>query len=301
MIFAPAGLVDEAQRNAAAAGASPRPTLEDVWSGRIRADELPLVDSVIRDSGRGYKRIENLLFTWDEARLMEKSGTIAVAGHSMFHDGVFTAAVWDGFVRPADALASLPREPRGAFWGRPRFATAAALTGKAFIPDADLLERLRSSVPQNEAEAFAFFEQEKNIQGLNRIMDSFAGRLGYTESDKEQRERMFQAMRDNQALLSRELGHAVRSFRWPWGKYGDLALEAGKAAGFSVFYTVNKGPNPPGRPLAVRRMDCRRNPDILLSRIGTYARPVIGGLYAYYHARIRPCWHKDKKNGRQRR
>lgn len=279
VIFATAGLVDAAQKDMEASGAGPRPTLEDVWQGSARAGDLPPVDAIFHDSGRGYTRLENLFFSWDEARLMEKSGVVAIAGHSMFHAAVFASPDYDGFSQPRDSLVSFRHEVRGDFWGRPRFSVAAELTGRAFLPDEELLENLRAFVPQDEGGAFEFFKDESNIRGLRGIMDSFAGRLGRMESEEEQRDRIFGAMRDNRAILEKELGHAVRGFCWPWGKYSDLALEAGKAAGFSVFYTVTKGPNPPGRPDRVRRMDCRRNPEILLSRIGIYARPVWGELY----------------------
>ena len=297
VIFATAGLVDEAQKSAEASGAAPRLTLGDVWSGRAGVEALPAVDAIVHDSGCGYRMLKNLFFTWDEARIMEQSGTIAIAGHSMFHDGVFVSSAYDGFARPGNFLASLPREPGGGFWGRPLFPAAAGLTSRAFVPAAELLEKIRSFVPQEEGAAFEFFKEEKNIQGLHEIMNSFAGRLGRMESEAEQQERIFGAMRDNQAILTRELGHAVRSFCWPWGHYNELSIKAGQAAGFSVFYTVKRGPNPPGRHLAVRRMDCRRNPKILLSRLGIYAKPVLGGAYQYYNDTIRRwrnAWKKQR-------
>lgn len=279
VIFPIAGLVTEAQKAAEQQGAGLRPTIEDVWAGRVQAQNLPPVDAIQHASCLGHTVVKDLFFTWDEARAMEKSGVIAIAGHGMLHEAVFASPVYTGFSQPEACLISFDYPVRGDFWGRPLFEKAAQLTGKAFIPNEDMLEALRAAVPQDEAGAAAFFKDEAHIAQLREILDSFGDALGRFESDEEQKTRITQAMADTQAVLTKELGHAVQSFCWPWGVHSPLAVEAGQSAGFSVFYTTRKGPNPPGKPLAVRRLDCRQNPKVLLSRIKIHARPIWGLLY----------------------
>lgn len=236
----------------------------------MRTEELPPVDTIHHTMDPGFTVVKNLFFTWDEARAMEESGVIAMGGHGLFHDGVFASSVYDGFSRPGNRLNPYGGYPvRGDFWGRPNFERVALLTGKAFLPDEDMLGKLRAEAPQDDGEAVVFFSDEANIRRLEKIVASFGDMPGRMETDAEQQERITRSMKEGQSVLTKELGHPVRSFCWPWGAYSPLALEAGKEAGFSVFYTIRKGPNPPGRPHAVLRMDSRRDPKSMLSRLKT--------------------------------
>lgn len=278
VVFATAGLVDETQKEQEARGNLPRQTLKDVWNGSAAMNDLSLVDNVFEKTHYGTV-LNNLFFSWDEARLMEHSGTIAIGGHSLFHDGVFISPEYDGFSCPGDNLVSLNREVQGDFWGRPSFSRGPSLLNRAFVPCPELLQKLQALVPQNEDEAFAFLTKEENIRRLESVIEEYGEHPGQMENDDQWRDRIYSAMQDNQDMLVKELGHSVRSFCWPWGCSSLMAREAGQAAGFSVFYDTTRGPNPAGKPLGVHRMNFRTDAEKQVARIGVYSRPVWGAVY----------------------
>ncbi|MDL2267659.1 polysaccharide deacetylase family protein [Desulfovibrio sp. OttesenSCG-928-G15] len=279
VIFALTALMDTAQAMADLAGQRARPTLEDVWQGRVGMEDLPLVDAVISRSPAGYSVRNDLFFTWEEARRMERSGVVSVAAHSPGHEAVFTGPEFSGFEQPGNALGAFEHIVPGVFWGRPRFARASALTGRAFYPSGELLEGIRTMVPQDEPGAEAFFASEENRMALARFVGTFAENMGRLESVEEQKARLAGILQANQQALQAGLGHAVRSFCWPWGHHCDMARSVAQAAGFSVFYNVEPGPNPAGRPLGIRRMNYRERTAKMLSRLCLYSRPFLGELY----------------------
>lgn len=279
VIFALTGELDAAQAAADLAGQGARPTLHDVWNGNLRTEDLPPVDAVVSQTPAGHWVRNNLFFTWEEARQMEESGVIAIAAHSLDHGAVFTGPDFSCFEQPGNSLGAFEHIVPGGFWGRPCFERASALTGRAFYPNEELLAALRAVVPQDAEGAAAFFASREVEGKLDRAVEPFAGNMGRLESEDEQRARIAGIMQANQHALQAGLGHAVRSFCWPWGHYGEIARSAGQAAGFSVFYNVEPGPNPAGRHLGIRRMNYRADAARMLSRLRIYSRPLIGEIY----------------------
>lgn len=283
VVFATTSYVTQAQEQADSHGLSSRLTLKDVWENSVERAKLPQVDSPVIDTPHG-KIVNNSFFTWDEARLMEKSGVMAIAAHSLFHDGIFISPLFEGFECPGDFLISLNKEVQGGFWGRPLFPRGAFLGERAFLPSPSLLQKLREAVPQEAPHTQNFFADNGNIDLLESIIKTHGEGIGRMETDREWRERVFTAMLTNQEILTAELGHRVKSFCWPWGISSPLALEAAQGAGFSVFYTTEKGANPPQKPLAVKRMNSRSNPHKQVKRLATYARPFWGDVYEVIRA-----------------
>lgn len=279
VIFATTTYIDNAQKESEHLSRPPRHTLKDVWEKQIEEKALPPVDNIYYDSPTG-KYVQHDFFSWDEARLMETSGTIAIGGHSLRHDGIFTSPHYDGFHHPKDSLIFLGQEASGHFWGRPCFTQGAFLAEQAFIPSETLLQALRDMVPQDDSEVLKFYANAGQ-ERLQKFLQNFKENYGRMETIDEWRQRLHEEMHENQQVLTRELGHSVQSFCWPWGLSCPLAVEAGKAAGFNVFYDVTKGTNRPRKSIGIRRMDFRTNPEKLIARLGTYSHPLRGEAYEY--------------------
>lgn len=279
VIFAVGDSVSQATRENA--GSGPRPTLENVWSGRLKMEDLPDLDSPMQRDALGYETRRDLFMTWGEAGIMEKSGVIAVAAHSMRHQGIFTGHEYDGFQKPGARPYPLPNDNAdGDFWGCPYFRRGSPFENRAFIPAPELVAAVKTLVPQDTPAANMFFGDEARTAELAALVESFKGKLGRYESDDEQMERLMQEMADCQSLLQKELGHAVKSFCWPWGQKGEVAIQAGQKAGFEVFYDVRRGVNLPGGNLGVARVRVEKKPgEWLLSRVRTYSRPIWGKIY----------------------
>lgn len=283
VVFAVADRVDQAQKECAgraAGGSTLRPTVEDVWAGRCAQEDLPEVDRLLHTGAHGHTVRRDLFFNWDEARLMEQSGIMAVAGHSAAHESVFTGPAFSGFTQPGDRTRiTYPNNPP-LFWGLPRFDYGAELANRAFIPSPELVAEIKKLVPQDEAEAGEFFRNPAAVAQLRALVARYEGKLGDFESREEMIARMGAVMARSQETLTRELGHRVKSFCWPWGNFCGEARECGLAAGFEVFYTTSLGMNPPGAPLAVHRFKVKdRHDDWLLRRTRLYSRPLMGALY----------------------
>ena len=257
-----------------------RPTLEDVWQGRCAKDDLPNVDSPLRVDALGRTFRQDLFFTWDEARLMEQSGVMAIAAHSTRHERVFAGPAFSGFTQPGDRLRTFSYTVSPTLWGRPVFAQEPELAQRAFIPSPVLMESIASLVPQDDAAAAKFFASPANLDKLNALVEQHKNALGEYESPEDHTRRLRAVMEACQTTLTRELGHPVQSFCWPWGVFCDQAREQAQAAGFTVFYTTRLGLNLPARPLAVNRIKVKSRTDSwLLRRLNVYSRPWLGFLY----------------------
>ncbi|SBV90634.1 Polysaccharide deacetylase [uncultured delta proteobacterium] len=256
-----------------------RTTLGDVRRGTVAANALPRVDEPFVPHPNGYDMRADLFFNWAEAREMEKSGVIAVASHTFGHQGVFINNDYDGFFLP-ERRGRTFHDPEPFFWGAPKFVMGPGLLERAFLPDPELAAKIRNLVPQDEQGAFAFAEDSANMRELKELVASNAA-LGRMETDEEMAARMDREIRNGKEVLEKELGHPVTSLCWPWGAYSPLALEIGRQAGFTVFFTTKAGPNPPLSPLAVCRFKAKdKNASWLLNRVRLYASPLLARLYA---------------------
>ena len=285
VIFVVTDRITKSQQDCAAAATGQsciRPTMADVDNGTCGKEALPMVDTLLHPGDFGFTTRRDLFINWDEARLMEKSGVMAIAGHSTRHESVYAGPAFSSCVQPGDMLSTFSRSAPAAFWGMPDFARVPELANRAFIPSPALVEAIQNLVPQDDADALRFFANDGNTAKLAKLIASFDGKLGDYESPQETTLRMRAIMTETQAVLRRELGHPVKSFCWPWGNYCDEARQEGLAAGFEVFYTTKLGINVAGKPLAVHRFKVKNRTDNgawLLGRVRLYSRPWLGGLY----------------------
>jgi peptidoglycan/xylan/chitin deacetylase (PgdA/CDA1 family) len=285
VIFAVADRISDAQRELAARrpsdGKAVRPTLDDVWNKRCAPEDLPAEDKPLHRDAFGYAVRRDLFFTWDEARLMEESGTMAIAAHSLRHESVFAGPNFSVFVQPGDCARVFTNTVIPSIWGMPLFERMPELAARrAFIPSPELIEAVSGLVPQETEGARAFFSSAANVGRLKALVGTRGQDLGEYESRESQIARLRAVMVENQAVLARELGRTIRSFCWPWGVFCDAAREQGLAAGFEVFYTTRPGINLPARPLAVHRFKVKNRVDAWLRRrMLIYSRPWLGALY----------------------
>ena len=261
------------------AGESPRVPMADLFEGRAHA--LPQVNLPVRKNELGFTIRTDVFCNHAEIRAMEESGIMAVASHSRGHFGVFAGPEFRSFAAPGDQARTFYLTEHGHFWGQPGFKVVPGLQRRAFLPNPDLLEAIRRLVPQSDEGALDFFAVEENVRELRALAAGFAGNMGRYETDAERRERMWREIAGGKAELASLLGHEVKSFCWPWGKYCPEAHALALDAGFSLLFTTDAGANPPSQPLALRRFKARaRSGAWLVSRLGFYSSPLLGNLYA---------------------
>ena len=283
-----------------------RYTLDDVWNGLCRPEDLPPVNSPMQPvlfplpdlperekEGRAvcsstfyspYETREDLFFNWEEARAMEASGVISVAAHSMSHTSVFSAPLYSDFFKPEETQRTFWQSWPYMRWGMPRFKQCSEFRDNVFLPSDELLQAVQNIVPQQEDQAYEFFRQSENVSRLRAAVAEVERNprcgLGSFEGPEAMLKRMRAIMLRNRAVLARELGHSVRSFCWPWGTFSIEALKMGLEAGFEVFYAAEPGLNLPGGARCVQRFKVRnKSGRWLLNRLRLYSRPGLGGLY----------------------
>ena len=256
-----------------------RPTLADVWAGRLNPTELPEVDNPLRQTAPGYPVREDRFFTWQEARAMQESGVISFGGHGLGHNGVFSDSGYATFLRPERRTAPLDHLVKEMVWGMPWFRRASEFTVPAFFPNPELIEAVRALVPQNEDAAWSWFQDEANEPRLKNLADSFADNLGRLETEQERAERLRLIFSENQSIFRRELGRETRSFCWPWGRCNESSIKLAEENGFSVFFNVSPGPNRPGKAVNINRFSAKRDVKKTLNRLRIYSRPLLGALY----------------------
>ena len=277
-----------------------RPTLEDVWKG-MPAGSLPPVDSPMQETASGFSERRDLFFSWEEARRMEADGVMSIAAHSARHLAVFAGPEWGPVNRhdrhktasselealgqrfhiPGTRMNTFNKVDFPIVWGLPRFKERPFLYSRAFLPSSELIDAVRRLVPQDPVQARAFFQSADNVRHLETLTDSFADRLGTWESEEDQCMRVRDELTRCAETLRHELGHPVHSLCWPWGSGSSIALEEGKKAGFSVFFTTKMGANPPAEPGHVHRFKVRNASwSWLRLRLEIYARPWLAALYA---------------------
>lgn len=275
----------DCERQAASTGTTLRKTMAEEQKVRGSEPEEITVNNIVTRSAHGHDVRVPLFFNWDEARLMERSGSICIASHSVNHARVYSSPNFSGFIQPGDRLDHFDNILGEAPYGMPAFEHQPELTTRAFLPSREFAKRVMELVPQEVNEAKEFFASEGSVNKLHQLVDEYKGKLGRYETDDEMQERMLAIMVTSQSVLSRELGHGVKSFCWPWGGFCDTAREQGIKAGFEVFYTTRRGVNAPGNPLAVRRFKVKNRDDggkWLTRRTAIYSHPFFGTVYAAF-------------------
>jgi peptidoglycan/xylan/chitin deacetylase (PgdA/CDA1 family) len=261
-------------------GETPRPTVQDVWDKTRGEEDLPRVNKPFVLHENGYELRKDLFISWAEARLMEAGGVMRLAAHSFAHRGVFISPEYRGFFLPEHRGRSF-HDPEIFCWGLPKFVMGPGLLERAFLPDPELLEKIKALVPQNEKDAFAFAANPENMQALRDLVASRKAGLGRMETEEETAARMRDEIGKGKELLEKELGRPATSLCWPWGAYAALARRLARESGFGVFFTTAPGPNPPGSPLAVHRFKAKdKSPSWLKSRVRLYANPLLAAVYA---------------------
>ena len=261
------------------AGGGPRVPVPDLLAGK--AHDLPYVSRPVRKDERGFTMRTDVFCNHAEIRAMEKSGVMAVASHSRGHFGVFAGPEFTSFTAPGNQGRTFYLTEHGHFWGMPGFKVVPGLQQRAFLPNPDMLEAIRRLVPQSDEEASAFFASEANVRALKALAAKFSGSMGRFETDVERRDRMWREIAGGKEELESVLGHRLKSFCWPWGKYCQEAHALALEAGFALLFTTSEGPNPPSQPLAVHRFKAKsKDGSWMVSRLRVYSRPLLGKFYA---------------------
>jgi hypothetical protein len=232
-----------------------RPTLEDVWAGRITSDRL---------DWWGY-------VSWEELRAMQASGLVDVQAHTRTHAWYFTSDrivdfhhpadtyFWlDWHYRPGEKHSWLTRDFRTTVpWGTPVYEFSSTLLKRRYFDDANVARCATEYV--RTCGGVPFFDRQDWRQDLTRVVAAFRHRnaeRGRLESDAEYVARVIDEMAGSKRIIAAQLGTPVDFLCWPCGDYTPrlqrLAIEE---CGFRATVNVDKRTNCRGDdPTELRRI-----------------------------------------------
>ncbi len=216
-------------------GEVPRPNLEDVWSGRISESEL---------------QVEGFL-NKAELKLLQESGVMTIASHSMSHTWFPTAPEIIDFHRPGLDTHWLAwnRNPERKFayltedqsgfvpFGHPIYAHGRALGIRRFLPDTDATEAAIAWVANHGGDQV--FTRPGWEKELSEVVAPFADQ-GRHETDEERDVRYRHEIFKSRDILEEITGQRVNHFCWPGGEYNDTSWALAEEAGFTTICVARR-------------------------------------------------------------
>jgi peptidoglycan/xylan/chitin deacetylase (PgdA/CDA1 family) len=257
----------------------PLAPFDEVLSGKAVVPDG--VSRPLIQTAQGFTVRKDVFLGRAEAAIMDASGIFRIASHCRGHYGVYTGPAYRDFFRPGTQMRTFYRREETPVWGMPEFPVKPGLRFRAFVPNPAMAEAVEKLVPQDFDAAADFFAGRSGPKALRALVASYRGRLGRYETDAERRERMWREIGRGKEDLERVLGHKVRSLCWPWGRYCAEAEKLARDAGFTIFFVVFGGANPPGRPGAVHRFENSNRSGAWLARQARLRMsPLAAGLLA---------------------
>ncbi len=222
---------------------SPRPTLEDVWAGRLAESDL---------HGDGF-------LSAAEMREMEDSGAIEIQSHLKTHTWYFQGPEIVDYHRPAgvEGYQPIPWLSWNAFpekkyeymsrdfsrdvpYGTPVYRNGKAAVVRRYFPDENIARLLTSYVAGNGGEDFFLTEDWR--EALDAIVRDNPTSGGRFETEEEYEERIREEIAGSRNILSEMLGKDIRFLCWPGGGFDDTALRIASESGY--YATVTDYENP---------------------------------------------------------
>ncbi|RMG45688.1 MAG: hypothetical protein D6718_06750 [Acidobacteria bacterium] len=225
---------------------TPRPTLEDVWAGRLREEEL---------APYGY-------LNRAELRELAASGVLRIESHGKTHTWLPVSGRVIAFHRPGIGLRHLrwmwwnrhpERKPYWFHeidetdipWGAPVYENRLALSHRAARPDPGLERELTGLVAAEGGRAF--FERPDWKARLERAVMEYRAGHGdpvEIESDEEFRQRLRDELAGSAAAIEQVTGRRPRFMSWPNGGTCREALDLLAECGYLAATVSSRGRQP---------------------------------------------------------
>jgi peptidoglycan/xylan/chitin deacetylase (PgdA/CDA1 family) len=217
---------------------APRPTLDDVWAGRLTEREL---------DPRGY-------LSWEEMRRMVASGFIEIQSHAQTHTWYASGSNIVDFHRPAGVDGYDPplwlgwnEFPDRKFesmnvrlselvpYGRPIYEHGKSLAVKRYFEDPRLSARLVDRVARGGGTAF--FDSTGWREELRAIVRDFGPRSDRMETQEEYEERVRSELVESRRIIEENLRTRVEYLCWPGGGRSSVTFRIAEEAGYRATTT----------------------------------------------------------------
>jgi peptidoglycan/xylan/chitin deacetylase (PgdA/CDA1 family) len=210
-------------------GEEVRPTLEDVWKGRLSPAEL---------SSQGY-------MSWKELAAMTAEGVADVQSHALTHTWYPRTDRIIDFRHPADSYIWMTwnRHPgekpylqkdRGELvdWGAPVYEHGKALETRRFFPDPGLSRFLVEYVRSRGGETFFEGEWRETLFARSAEYKAQHALQERYETEEEHEARIRLELRSSKELIQQRLKKPVNFLCWPGGGVSPAALRIAEEEGY---------------------------------------------------------------------
>ena len=241
--------------------AEARPTLEDVWEGKVEAGDL---------CGHGY-------LSWEEMRTMTMSGLVEIQSHATTHTWYPKGPCVLDFHRPSgvDGYAAPPWLAWNLFpqrkyesltghledvvpYGTPIYENGKSLETHRYFDDPALTRLLVETVEQGGGAAF--FGRKGWKDDLYRAVAGYGDRKDRFESDAEYESRVRFELAESKRLIEANVGAPVDFLCWPGGARNRTTMRISSDVGYVATTTHYEDPdrrNTRGQnPAEINRIGC---------------------------------------------
>jgi peptidoglycan/xylan/chitin deacetylase (PgdA/CDA1 family) len=220
-----------------------RPTIEDVWSGKISEDAL---------DPRGY-------LSWAEMREMVRSGVVEIQSHAKTHTWYFSGPAILDFHRPRGvegyqlppwlAWNLFPEEKPQSLvkrfddrirYGTPIYQHEKSMIVRRYFEDQELDVCLVRTVAEGGGPAF--FNKRGWREILFGVVKAHKPTNARFETEEEYTQRVRSELIESRDEISRSLGTRVDFLCWPGGAYNPVTLEIAKEVGYLATTTHHEDP-----------------------------------------------------------
>ena len=203
-----------------------RPTLEDVWAGRVAPSEFARQEENSSE-----------ICSWQEIEAMHHSGVIDFQSHTLYHNHVFVSPRIVDFLHPGYDVSFCGNIPVPTYqgedgrehvlpWGAPIFESVPRMTARLRYFDSPLVrERCASIVAQ--AGGRKFFARPDWRRMLKQTIAECDGetRVSRYETPTECRQALWKDLLESKRILEERLeGKPVGHLCYPWYTGSDLAV-----------------------------------------------------------------------------
>lgn len=237
-----------------------RPNLDDYEAGRATLADI---------TRWGF-------LSWDEMRMMERSGLIDIQSHSLTHTKYFVSDRLTGFHHPGGNIlypvSNLFPERKPYYIDDPEFGRLLPYGYPLFEERASLMARKVEINPDFSGECAALFEDydftSYSFQSAYRIAEPLyrkyleSGRLvTAVETEDDYLKRVNDEIRLSKEIIEKQLDKRVDFLCWPHGSNSELLHRLAMEAGYRMTTT--------GKAEGVKRSDKTRFPDRAIVDLST--------------------------------
>jgi peptidoglycan/xylan/chitin deacetylase (PgdA/CDA1 family) len=230
-----------------------RPTLEDVWSGKIRQENLEWWG----------------MMSWEEMRLMEASGLVDIQSHALTHtwhhagpevvdfhhpDGPYHWLVWNAHPETKPYFYSDYREGLVPY-GTPVHRFRKSIQARRWIPDPRHGAAVIEHVGANGGRAFFDrAEWKAELLAVHSRVRAELGDQGRFETDIEHEARIREEVAGSKRIIEEKLGKRVDFICWPGGGETELARRIALESGYLATTKGTAVNQPGGDPSHISRV-----------------------------------------------